>query len=132
MCIAACSDGWLMHWSTLDNKISHTVIKCFDLNKERATACLRKRPFLSVQKIIKVDADMDTVYGTDGVTLRPSHEWYHAMDRNSYSWQGGCGALESCENQACRNYYNLTAVSRHYWRPDISRNCGCERESVDG
>lgn len=88
--------------------------------------------FFQYKKIIKVDADMDTVYGTDGVTLRPSHEWYHAMDRNSYSWQGGCGALESCENQACRNYYNLTAVSRHYWRPDISRNCGCEMESVDG
>ncbi|RMJ02469.1 hypothetical protein CDV36_015262 [Fusarium kuroshium] len=82
-------------------------------------------------KIFSVDDKKTNVYGADGVTLTPNHDWYHAMDRNSYSWQGGCGALESCENRSCRNHYNLTPMSLHF-EPDISRNCECELEGTDG
>lgn len=84
-------------------------------------------------KSIPANEKNTDVYDNDGVTLTPSHDWYHAMDRSSYPWQGGCGALESCENQSCRNYYNLTAVSRHYC-PSLSRDCECEseQESSDG
>jgi hypothetical protein len=82
------------------------------------------------KKYIGLEDDKTKVDGNDGVTLIPSHAWYHATDRSSYSWQGGCGALESCENQSCRNYYNLTAVSSHYF-PDLSRKCKCELESSD-
>lgn len=82
------------------------------------------------RKDVSVDDKNTNVYGADGVTLTPNHEWYHAMDRNSYLWQGGRGALESCENQSCRNHYNLTAASFHS-RPNISRNCECELEGTD-
>lgn len=83
------------------------------------------------KQLIFVSDNKTNIYDNDGVTLTPSHAWYHAMDRSSYSWQGGCGALESCENQSCQNYYNLTAVSPHY-SPHLSRKCKCDLESADG
>ncbi|KAI8690973.1 hypothetical protein NCS56_00088900 [Fusarium sp. Ph1] len=82
-------------------------------------------------KFILANDKKTDVYDNDGVTLTPSHSWYHAMDRNSYSWEGGCGALESCQNPFCRNHYSLVAESSHC-RPGISRNCKCELESADG
>lgn len=83
------------------------------------------------RKSFSVSDEKTNIHSADGITLTPSHDWYHAMDRNSYSWEGGCGALESCQNQSCRNYYNLATVTKHF-RPDISRTCECELESAEG
>ncbi|KAM5379380.1 hypothetical protein ACJZ2D_004078 [Fusarium nematophilum] len=39
----------------------------------------------------------------------PSHEWFHALDRTSYEWQGANGVPETCADSACRNHYCVSA-----------------------
>ena len=49
----------------------------------------------------------------DSSIAGPSHEWYHALDPNSYTWGGGCGLRETCKDVACRNHYPLRADDHH-------------------
>lgn len=52
----------------------------------------------------------------------PDHAWYHALDRDSYDWDGEVGAIETCDDPACRNSYMLTAETRHH-RERVTRAC---------
>lgn len=113
----------------------HTAESPFRLPSQVTITTERGLPLVSESDLrfkytSTVRVSNQVVYGTDRATLVPNHNWYHAMDRSSYSWQGGCGARESCENQSCRNYYNLAVVSSCS-HPDISRTCECEREGAD-
>ncbi|KAF4983715.1 hypothetical protein FZEAL_931 [Fusarium zealandicum] len=46
----------------------------------------------------------------------PSHEWFHAIDRDSYSFSGEHGVPESCRDPACRNNYALTPITHDHWK----------------
>ena len=46
----------------------------------------------------------DVMESHPGVEV-PSHEWYHALDRDSYTFDGVCGVKEACSDATCSNYY---------------------------
>lgn len=67
---------------------------------ERQPACIEFRYF----RIVSVgDLTGDTI---------PNHAWYHALDRDSYAWDGLRGLPESCNDISCSNVYMSTAEGR--------------------
>lgn len=50
----------------------------------------------------------------------PSHDWYHAISPESYTYSGPSGVPGTCSSPSCRNHYPLTTNSKSHkvsvWR----------------
>ncbi|CVK85718.1 uncharacterized protein FMAN_06727 [Fusarium mangiferae] len=50
----------------------------------------------------------------------PSHDWYHAISPESYTYSGPPGVPGTCSSPSCRNYYSFTTNSKRHkvsvWR----------------
>ncbi|KAF4444306.1 hypothetical protein FACUT_749 [Fusarium acutatum] len=44
----------------------------------------------------------------------PSHDWFHAISRESYAYSGTSGVAETCNDKACRNYYAIASSRSHF------------------
>ncbi|KAH7259026.1 uncharacterized protein BKA55DRAFT_723881 [Fusarium redolens] len=60
---------------------------------------------------------------TDGGFHGPPHEWFHAIDRKSYVYNGTVGVPETCHDDGCRNYYKGKDDQVDQWSQMVNWFC---------
>ncbi|KAH7217386.1 hypothetical protein BKA60DRAFT_491473 [Fusarium oxysporum] len=51
------------------------------------------------------------------------HDWFHAIDRKSYVYNGPAGVPEACNNDVCRNHYVGQEDQVYQWIQSVNRLC---------
>jgi hypothetical protein len=65
----------------------------------------------------------------------PSHDWFHAISRESYTYSGTSCFAETCNDNDCQNYYAIASsrshfetaeveLSWHWWPADVGLSWG--------
>ncbi|KAJ0140086.1 hypothetical protein HZ326_17014 [Fusarium oxysporum f. sp. albedinis] len=57
-----------------------------------------------------------------GLSCAP-HDWFHAIDRKSYVYNGPAGVPEACNNDVCRNHYVGQEDQVYQWIQSVNRLC---------
>ncbi|TVY75263.1 hypothetical protein Focb16_v005153 [Fusarium oxysporum f. sp. cubense] len=56
------------------------------------------------------------------------HDWFHAIDRKSYVYNGPAGVPEACNNDVCRNHYVGKQDPVNMWIENVNQACEIDED----
>ncbi|KAF5574358.1 hypothetical protein FPANT_11824 [Fusarium pseudoanthophilum] len=98
----------LLHHNPPQGNLRITAEPCPHLGSHAKHSCIRVR----YQRSIRVG--WAPFEGKLQQVNLPDHAWFHAISRESYTYSGPPGAEETCDDEACRNYYAITSSRSHF------------------
>ncbi|KAF5704124.1 hypothetical protein FMUND_12666 [Fusarium mundagurra] len=103
----------LLHGNPTQDSVNIVAEPCSHLGSSANHSCIKIR----YQRNIRVGwAQME---GRIQESSLPSHDWFHAISRESYTYRGPSCVAETCHDKACRNYYAIASSRSHFATSEV-------------